>query len=408
MRAPYLRLFCIAIAVGVFVLAAGRQGYAALEYRISAGSSTGIATNAASQSNGSATGLDGFETVQGRLQVSTVGQYTRNQLAYGLGATTWFRGTQGFSLSQTLGLGSTIEAGPATIITLDGSATLMQLSMLDTSASTVDPQTVGPRPAGNQLTLALQAGEGITWQPSPSWRLGESLQGRLFRPVHRDVAVAENKGLTVEAQLSYVWTQDTAGLRGRAGEVWAGSTGNATTSNPNSQFAEGSVGWTHQWTEEWSHDVAAGVVALRVGDTDARLAPSASAGVLWRRLGNVIELRAGQGAESNVYVGTAYDRRFVGLRVGVPINRLETLRFLVDGNAEHDWTTMPDGSEASANVYAGRIGLSWQLSGSFSAALDYSIRDQHASSTGSAPSTFASIRRQMAMLTVEARYPSQF
>lgn len=392
----------------VFISIAGieREGLAALEYGLSAGSITGVAADGASASTGRAARVQEFQTLRGGVQLINVGQWTRSHATYSLGATKWIEGAQNYSLSHMLGLGCSIEAGPTTIITLDATATLAQLSMLDSSATTADPQAVSARPAGSQDFLTLQAGESIVWQPNAAWRIAENVTGRLYKLIDSATTSGMNKSLSEELQISRIWNRDATGLRGRAGQMWPGATQGASTTTRNSRFYDAGVGWTHQWTEQWGHDVGAGVAVLQAGRTSVH--PAASAGLIWRNLGNIVELRVGQGSEANIYVGTAYQRRFAGVRIAVPVNRLETFRIAADANVEHNWTTAADGSEPSANVYSARAGLAWQISPAFSAGLSYTIRDQHASGAASGQTTFVTIRRQMAMLTIEARYPTGF
>lgn len=398
------------VAVCAFVLPTARQGHAAWDYRLSAGSLTGVVRNTTSLPSGTVTTNDVYETIRGSIFLSHAGRFSQNSLSYTIGATKWLRGTQGFSLSHTLGLLSTIEASPTLTLALSGGATLTQLYMLDTFAAT-DPQALGPRPSGNDQLLTVYAGETLTWRPSPSWSLGEALTGRLYRRIGSSQTTGTNKGLTLDLHVSHLWTRDTAGLRGRLGAMWQGSTtGSAQPSAGqfNSQFAEVGIGWTHEWSQEWTHDFSAGVSAVRARDrTD--VGPSATAGVVWRRLGKSASLRAGQSVDANVYVGSSYKRRFVNLNMQVALDRWETLRATADGGVDHMWTSATaSGTEAGANAYSARLGLSWQPSPTFGFGLDYSYRDQRSSATDSTPSLFPSVRRHTAMLTIEARYPSRF
>jgi hypothetical protein len=407
MMARYFRLS--RVAVFAFVLGMAREGHAEWQYQLSAASSTGVAQNPSLGSSGTSTSVDYFETVRGRALLINMGRFAQSRLAYAVGATKWLRGTRGFSISHTLSLGSTIEAHPTLSIGLSGSATLTQISMLDAYATT-DPQALGPRPSGNEELLTVQAGETVTWRPSPSWSFSESLDGQFYRPINDDSNTGSNKRLTLGVQASHLWTRDTAGLRGRMGQVWRESavdTAQTPTGQTTSQFADVGLAWTHEWSQEWNHDVSAGISVVRAYDR-TNAAPSASAGVLWRRLGTSAALRVGQSADANIYVGTAYNRRFVSLNVQTPIDRWETLRATAGGNIEHVWTSSTsDGSEASANAYSARAGLYWQPSPMVSLSLDYSFRDQRPSATGSTPSLFPAVRRQTAMFTIEVRYPPQ-
>jgi hypothetical protein len=401
------RFPCLSCAVLVlFVLGLGRPGLAELRYRLGAGSSIGASDNPRAQSSSGSSQADGFLTVQGRFQLSHIGPLMLGQIAYGITATTWSRNTRGPTYTQTLRLASELQAGPATRIALTGGAAWARMSNIDTAAP-ADPQAVGLRPAGDQQFLTFDAGEAFSWQPNSSWRLEQGLQGRLYRPVGSAQMVASNKSLTVDAQVTHLRQQDSYGLRGRAGAITSGNgtqTGQLVTVSRDSQFAEGALSWRHDWTPDLSHELAAGVFVLRADET--RLLPALSAGLGWRRDGSEIGLLAGRTAESNIYIGTAYERSFVTLRMALPVDRLERIRLFADANLEHDSTSAaPVGAQGTANILSARAGLRWQLGEMFGCALEYTFRDQRASATESGPSFFSTYRRHMAVLTIDMNYP---
>ena len=182
-------------------------------------------------------------------------------------------------------------------------------------------------------------------------------------------------------------------------------TGQTTSESMSRTFVEMAMNWHHDWTPDLSHELSAGFFLMQ--SDGATPLPAGSAGVSWHRFGNEIVLRAGQSAESNIYIGAAYERRFVTLSLGLPINRRETLRLSADTNLEHDSITANStGGQGSANVFAARVALRWQPGETFTYGLEYSFRDQRAATIATGTSFFSSFRRQMAMLTIEARYPS--
>jgi hypothetical protein len=303
-------------------------------------------------------------------------------------------------------LSSQIQPGPETQITLNCDATLAELSALDTTTS-ADPQAVGPRPSGNQEFVAIQAGETLSSQLSGSWRASQSLEGRLYRTINSDVGPAMNKSVELDAQGARQWQRNEAGLRGRlaAMQTNAGAQAvQATNATTSGEFAELTLDWRHEWTPDFAHELAAGVFALRMDQT--RLLPAGYARLLWRHLDEEVELGAGQTADSNIYLGAAYERRFATLHLGLSINRLETLRLLADTTLEHDTTSsVSNGAQASTDVFSARLAMRWQPGDMLAYGLEYTLRDQHALSTDSAFSPFVSFHRQVAMLTIEAHYP---
>ena len=397
------------VAYVVILLGMARLGHAEVEYHVFAGSSVGASDNPTAQSDATPAQAAGFVTALGRLELAHIGRLTRERIAYGIAATSWTGDTPSSS-AHTLNLSSEIQAGPETLITLHGAATLTQLSMLDAAAAT-NPQTVGPRPAGDQRFLSLSAGEALSWQVSGAWHIDQTLEGGMYRPLGSAPGLVANKSLTLGAAINHLWQRDSGGLRGRLGALTTGSNtqaGQPPTASPDSQFAQLESTWRHEWTAELSHELSAGVLFLRTDGTHAL--PAESAAITWRRVGREVGLRAEQSAGSNIYVGTAYQRSLVSVNIGLPLDRYELLRFAAAADLEHDSASAAANAVGgTANVFAMHIGLHWMPGNMFTYGLDYTFRDQRASAAASAgPSTFASFRRQLVVFTVEAQYPSRF
>ncbi len=131
-------------ATAALSLAAARPGHADLDNHVSAGVSVG-------QSDQAAVLVDGFVTAMRQLELSHNGRMTAKCLGYGIVGTKWLRGTQGSSRPHT--------HGPSTVPT--------------------DVQVTGPRPAGDQTFVAVDAGEALAWQTGGSWRIDETYRPRM-------------------------------------------------------------------------------------------------------------------------------------------------------------------------------------------------------------------------------------
>jgi hypothetical protein len=391
----------------VLFSALARPGQAELEYHLVAGSQLGASDNPRAQSDLTGAKADGFVTALGQFDLSHVGRLTAERLSYGIMSTSWFRQTQSTSLTQTLRLSSEIQAGPETKLALSAGAMLARLSMIDTTAP-IDPQTAGPRPAGDQYFIGVDASETLASQISGAWRVDQTLEGHWYRPLGSALGSSQNKSATLTADINHTWTRDWAGLRTRLGAITASGTtsvaGQTAAVHRTGEFAELALSWQHDWTIDFRHAVAAGAFALRADES--RLLPAGSVSLLWHRTGHEIELRAARTADSNVFIGAAFERRLVSLRLALPIDRFELLRVFALADLEHDTTLATSAmSSGSANVVFVHLGISWQPGDMFAFGLEYTFRDQHASQPDAGVSAFSTFRRQTAMLTVRMQYP---
>jgi hypothetical protein len=220
----------------------------------------------------------------------------------------------------------------------------------------------------------------------------------------------DNKALTLDLALTKLWQHDSTGLRGRVGLMTtAGSAQGAqpTAGSGYTELAESSLAWGHQWNAEVVQELSAGVLVMR--SDQARPMLTAAAAVTWQRPGSTFSGRLARTADYNVMVGTSYQRSVATLAVGLPINRLETMRLIASADVEHDSPVgAPNGSGGSINVFSAQAGMGWQPGDTFAYSLAYTFRDQFASDTGDSPSAFSSFRRQTILFTVSAGYAGVF
>jgi hypothetical protein len=394
-------------ALVVILLGFGCPVHAELQYQVAASSSVGVSDNPASRSDDASVRTEALLAARGHFQLTHIGRLTLDRISYGIMAMSWTGNLQNVLLTHTLALSSEIEAGPETRIALHGGATLTQMSMLDTAAPT-DPQTVGARPAGDQRFLSVDAGEALAWQMSGSWHISESLEGRLYHPLdNQQSGSLDNRSATFETELAHVWQRDSGGLRGRLGAIDAGTgmqTGQTTPGRNHAEFAQFELTWRHDWTPDITHRLAGGLFVLQTDEL--RVLPAAAASIAWQGTGYGAELRAAHTADTNIYLGTAYERSLVGLTVGLPLDRHEELQLFAAADLEHDSIIAVSGGPPGAvNVFFLRCGLHWQPGDLFSFGLEYWFRDQRASATDPGSSALPTLRRQMAMLTIEIQYP---
>ena len=406
MAGRFPHLTCLAFAA--VLLGTGRQGYAQVEYRLSVGSSIGVAnTSQPGQTAGVQT--DCFLMARAGAQLSYAGRLAHHLAAYGFASTWWLRGSQGLALTHTLTLSSDIETSAATQITLGGSASLSQLSLVDTVGN-ADPLTVGARPAGTAEFAAFDAHEAFAWQIGGIWRLNQMLEGRLYYPVGDNPGRARSESLMHALGIARLWQRDQAGLRTRVGVLWIGQTapvGLPLVPARQEEFAEALLGWRHDFTPSWTSDLAAGAFVLRASDADVRLTPAGSATLAYRNAGQEFEVGAARTVEPNVYVGAATERDLVGLTLGRVIGQWEALRLAAMADLEHDSTTSASGGPSpTANILVLQAGAHYQPGKIFMYSLEYTFRDQFASAAAPGSSPFYSFRRQMVMVTIDVHYPS--
>lgn len=414
------------VVSAVILLGAGRAAHAQVDYRLTAGLAALASDNPGSPSATGSGEADVSLAPRGGVDIGYLGRSTTTRLNYAIMATRWLRNTQGSSLSHVFRLSSDIEAATSARVTLSAGATLSQLAMADTvsaaSLPTTGPQPttptaptgqqVGPQPGGDQKILNMDVGEAVAWQPNGQWRVDQGLIGNAYRPVGDGAGTVDNKMLALNLGVAKGSQHDSAGLRGRVGVLMtSGALPDAqATGTRYTKLAESSLVWEHQWNASISHELSAGVLVVR--SDQQRLIPTAALAVNWQSPAYMLSARLAQTADNIVMVGRSYQRRLVSLTLGLPINRLETMRLLASGTAERASVVVPsdasDGLGGSLNVLAAQAGLGWQPGDIFTYSLVYTFRDQWSSDPVDNSSATSSFRRQTVMLNVGAGYAGLF
>jgi hypothetical protein len=401
----FRRLVIISVST-VLVCFTARPGFADWTYRLSAEGAVGAVENPRGQSTQNGPRAAGTASTQGQLELNHIGRLTREGMAYGISFMSWFPSDQTLYLTQTLRLSEMIEATPDTRFGLTGGATLSQRSLLNASAPT-DPQTSGPRPAGDQKYVGVDAGETFASQFAGAWQFSQALTGRFYRSLGNQAGLVENRGATLDLGVSRAWARDVVFAQSRLGIMSStnGTTaGQPTTPDLTGKSAQLQLGWRYAWTAEVSHSLAAGAFVLQADRT--RVFPAGSANLSWQSRGYQAELRAARLADSNIFIGQVFQQDLVGLRFLLPLDRLELLRASADASLERDSiesTTL--GADATAVVMMARLGLGWQAGNLVTLGLLYTFRDQRVSGADSSPALLSSFRQQMLVFTVGIQYP---
>lgn len=418
----YLPWLCYA---ALLVGGGGGIASAQIDYRLTAGLSS-IANDGTQAANDPTSKTDVSGALRGGIELGYLGRFATSRLSYGIMAVKWARNTQSSGLTHTLRLSSDMEVTPATRVGLSAGAMLTQLSLADTvsaaslpttgpqptgpqstSSPSSSPQQIGPQPAASQDVLTLDAREAVSWQPSGQWRLDQGLMGSAYRPLSSGSGSIDNKVFALDLGLAKQWQRDTAGLRGRASIMMASGSASGGTEGSETirytELAEASLVWGHQWGAEIAQEIIGGAVVVRADQ--ARVSPIAAAGLTWQRPGFMLAGRVAQTSDASVTVGASYQRRLASLTLGVPVNRLETVRLMALASYERATPTGTSDTVGGAiNVFAAQAGLGWQPGDTFAYGLAYTFRDQWAADSGDASSSPLAFRRQTLMLTISASY----
>lgn len=400
------RLPCLACIASVAFLV-GRPAWGQFEYRLGAGSSIGVSDNPASQSSSTTQSQAAvLLAARGHVDLGYLGQLSSERMAYGIAATTWTGNSQRTTVTHTLTLASDLQPSPALKIGLQAGGTLTRLSVLDTVAAT-DPATAGPRPTSDQQYLNITASELLAWMMTGSWSLNQAINARLYRPLGDTTSGSrENKTADFDLGVTRAFQRDAVGVQTVVGVISSSvpASGQTPAVSATSEYGQAQLNWRHDWTSELSHSLAGGLFFVRTDEV--KVLPAGSASLAWRSLGREAELRAARSATTSTYAGVVYVRDILSLRVALPIDQRERLRFTSAGNLERASSAgTSSGLSGSTRIVSINASLRWKPGDTFSYALDYSFRDQKASADSSG---FASYRRQTVLFTVEMGYPPSY
>jgi hypothetical protein len=282
----------------------------------------GLTSNATLESTGSA---DAFTILSALGRVQARGPRATAIVGTHLSLTHYFHTGAGSAGTAELLLQSTFTLTPALELRLFGTGTLSQVSQSAT-LGLLSPQAT---PGGTAVYLATNAGEDLSWELAPGWRLSEGFAfSRVSYPFddqetpgHRGIASLTGGGrIETQRVLSTFW------LDGRATEIFFG---HGQALDGTEQLAETSwlgqalLGWRRELSVDWSSDLEAGAAYMSNGAAPDIYVPAGHAALSYRRSTWNATLEAAQLPTVNMLTAQATINDQAYLRLVLPLSERE-------------------------------------------------------------------------------------
>lgn len=250
----------------VVVWAAASAGEARAESKVHATASVtaGLSTNPLGAPRDPPPGVDGPKTVAFvDLRPGLVGSFATPRTTSRIRieqSTTMFAG-HAEATAYTAGVDA------ATFVALSRRATIAaRLAVAQGRANTLAPlgtaaQTrLGVGRSGAVTYLAPTAGFSWSLEATPTWRVGQSLEGGAFTPIAGSTGVSTGQ-VDLRSSIDRVFVRDAVGAEARVGFA-ASDARLATGGELGAQAIAALVGrWRHDWGRRWSSQIDAGWVA---------------------------------------------------------------------------------------------------------------------------------------------------
>lgn len=370
-------------------------------YAASAGytdnASTTTAADGTTQQVGSA-----FFVLSPGLQLASEGQRTTHRLSYVFSANLFTDEGSANSTAHQADYNVASALSPRTDLLLSLGAGYLQ-----TNTASLDTP-VGGGVGGAQTPEAsrfvnVTAGEGLSHELSPRWRLTQGLGVAVFTPTGDQATVGSSFTGTFAFGGEREFSTDRIGLVGTLGAAWIER---EAPQDDATQYSTGAtLRWSHDFTATWSSELAAGGLYATLASDTTRYAvmPIGTASIGWRDEGNQLALTYTRGATLNPLVAEVFATDDVSLRGGVPLLR-DRLALAASIGYQYGQTLIPaPGTEgASLHTFNGDVGLVFALTPGIDLGLRYQIVRQRSDSD-----TFPDLDRQTALLTVTGRYPDE-
>ncbi len=384
-------------------------------YHLTAGLSAGATDNSQAVSAQAGPVADGFVMARAGASLLLTTQKSVNTIAYTFGGTTYLGGSQPRSLSNGLSWTAAVTPTGATNLTVGANITHARLSTIDafSGGRAGEVMMLGTRPAGALYFLSAGALESFSWTPSPSWHLTQGLTFYAFRPLDPRSATPQSLGFDNTLGLARVWARDELGLSLRLGQTYSREVrvdDVVLARSHRSDIADALATWRHEYTQNWSTELAGGAFAVHVPDLALTIVePSGHATVTYNSPGHGAALHGAHTATPNIFIGDTVLRDQVELSGFTCLDRFEQLRLRLLVGYEHDRAVQARGSTSgAADVLHLRTGLSYATNGPLTFSLDYTFLDQRGGDfMPGMPVPFQTFRRNMVMASVEARFPYQ-
>ena len=284
----------------------------------------GATNNATGTSVAGLRAWDGFTTLSANAQLRHEGARSTEGLGYRILYTRFFTQSAADTLTNELSWVSQLHLTATLQLSLDADAALSSTSQVVATADlgTVMPQAVV---GGSSQFFRTGAGEGLVYQPKPTFTLRQTL--RFTR-----VDFFDNPGAPTTSALAGIvgadWLRglNTISVEGQA--TGSSTTATATAAPPGILtgeflFAGVDGGWRREISPVWSAALQAGAAILLRQGASSAFVPIGLASLDYRRLPWFATLTLSQQAATNVFVGgvTINDQALVHLTL--PLDKRE-------------------------------------------------------------------------------------
>jgi len=388
-----------------------------LDYELGAGAFVGYTDNALGVPNGTP-GSESDGLLLGRVDagLNITRQFSEHRLVYAFTASRYVRTSGGDILSNSLGWEAAFQPRAWLRLTTSVAATQGRLTSLDVASADAGGGTstgiTGPRPAAPLLYASVDAGQGLSAELSPRWRLLQSFVAQGFWPLEanteRPSSYSGELGLGIERTFVRDGVSfNTRGLAMQSNEVRLQSV--VVEPQHRTYVGEADLGWRHTLTPVWSDYLSGGAMIIQSSDgSSPSFQPAGLAELSARRETNEFSLRVERTATPNVLAGDIFLSTRVVANGAAGFGK--TQKFQLRGSASFDRASaigVSGANEGGASVWLAEIVATYGVPGPILLSLEYSFTDQRAFAppSGQTPSFF-SFRRNLIMLGLEVKYAS--
>lgn len=290
----------------------------------------GVNTNASAVVNGA---HDEFTMLGALGRLQRRGARSTFSLGYRLGYTKYFQGNGTDTLANELLGQSSLELARALELRLNVGAILSRTSQVGTLGLLV-PQASA---TGSAIYLATTAGEEMTYDPTPRWRLTESFTYTRVDYLFSDPAPNRRPSTALTGGGRVDWTRalDTYSLDVHITDFLLGPVP-ATATTPelfagSMLLGQALVGWRRELSIAWSAELQAGAAYMSNGPNPDLYAPAGIVTLGYRWLTWYATLQASQLPVANLFQAFASVNDQASVRLVLPLDKRELMMVAATG-----------------------------------------------------------------------------
>jgi hypothetical protein len=372
----------LTVMAAAILLLVARRASAQLTFAFDPSLSIGYTDNANASPNDPVG--SGFGTVSAIGRLEYHGLTSEYALGYRFAVTRYFSNAGINTTSQEVNAAATFHLTPDLGLRFTAGGALGRTSALTVVSSTIaTPQAAMP---GSSRFTTANAGEELTFDPHPQWRLTQGLTASTVK--YRDVVPEPPRNSTLGG---LVRVEHPIGLETPSLELSVTDfllTGGAPGRVPATPFhiimTVAEAGWGHEWNPILSSNLQAGLCTMTPSVGGTTYVPAGRAAVSYRRLTWFATLSVEQQPLPNLFTGQASINDTLLANVTLPLEPRE--QWVVAGTAALAYARMPDLQGDLHHVYdlytvTGLVSYRFVRAPLYLSLL-YSLVDQRAAGTG--------------------------